>query len=99
MNGNKRPHNQQPHQAQRNTQLKGIEMMIIDFKKLEKLPDFISILDVCIIMDKSSITVNRFLNKYKVERIRGNRKNYVEKEKLIQAFKEAKAIDKELIGE
>jgi len=74
-------------------------MMIIDFKKLEKLPDFISILDVCIIMDKSSITVNRFLNKYKVERIRGNRKNYVEKEKLIQAFKEAKAIDKELIGE
>lgn len=33
MNGNKRPHNQQPHQAQKNTQLKGIEMTII--KKIE----------------------------------------------------------------
>lgn len=71
--------------------------MIIDFKKLESLPDFVSIFDICLIMDRSSITVNRFLNKYKVERTRGGRKYYVKKEKLIQAFKDANAIDKELL--
>jgi len=73
--------------------------MIIDFKKLESFPDIISILHVCLIMDRSSITVNRFLNEHKVERIRGGKKFYVKKADLTKALREANAIDKELIGE